>query len=123
MVAEGCGVLLTTHYLEEAEALADRVIVMREGTVVAEGGIDDIRSRVARTTVRCRTVVAAGEVAGWPGVQAVVTHATGLEIQAEPAEGVVARLLAADPALTALEVRRAGLADAFLDLTREAEAA
>lgn len=123
MVAEGCGVLLTTHYLEEAEALADRVIVMREGAVVAEGGIEDIRSRVARTTVRCRTIVDAGEIARWPGVQAVATHPAGVEIQAEPAEGVVARLLAADPALSALEVRRAGLADAFLDLTRQAEAA
>jgi ABC-2 type transport system ATP-binding protein len=46
-----------------------------------------------------------------------------LEIQAEPVEPVVARLLAEDPHLTALEVHRAGLADAFLEITRAAEAA
>ncbi|MDG2523777.1 ABC transporter ATP-binding protein [Stenotrophomonas sp. HITSZ_GD] len=123
MVAEGCGVLLTTHYLEEAEALAGQVTVLREGTVVASGGIDAIRGRVARAAVRCRTVLAAEDIARWPGVEAVAVQGAGLEISAEPAEPVVARLLAADPSLSALEVRRAGLADAFLDLTRTTEAA
>ncbi|HEY5780253.1 MAG TPA: ABC transporter ATP-binding protein, partial [Lysobacter sp.] len=40
LVAQGCGVLLTTHYLEEAEALADRVAVLNRGRVIAEGSVD-----------------------------------------------------------------------------------
>jgi len=123
MVADGCGVLLTTHYLEEAEALADRVVVLREGGVVAAGGIEQVRARVARARVGCRTTLDAAEVARWPGVQAVSADGARLDITVEVAEPVVARLLAADAALSGLEVRRAGLAEAFLDLTMDKEVA
>jgi len=123
MVADGCGVLLTTHYLEEAQALADRVVVLRDGSVVADGGVEEIRARVARTRIGCRTALAAAEIAAWPGVQAVRVDGARLDITVEVPEPLVARLLAADALLTGLEVQRAGLADAFLDLTREQEAA
>jgi ABC-2 type transport system ATP-binding protein len=61
-------------------------------------------------------------VASWPQVRRADSRDGVLEIVAEPAEPVVAQLLAADPRLDELEVRRAGLADAFLAITR-AEAA
>jgi ABC-2 type transport system ATP-binding protein len=48
LVAEGNGVVLTTHYLEEAEALADRVCVMARGKVISEGSVDALRARVSR---------------------------------------------------------------------------
>ena len=57
-------------------------------------------------------------VQGWPGVQFVQRDGARLEIVAESAETVVRRLLAEDAALSDLEVQRAGLADAFLELTR-----
>lgn len=123
MVGEGCGVLLTTHYLEEAEALADRVVVLRRGSIVAEGGIDEVRGRVGASRVRCRTALAAAQVAQWSDVHAVSATGTRMEIVTARAEGVVARLLAADPQLADLEVQRAGLADAFLDITRIPQAA
>ncbi|HEX7915165.1 ABC transporter ATP-binding protein, partial [Rudaea sp.] len=47
LVAEGCAVVLTTHYLEEAEALADRVVVLAQGRTVAQGTVAEIRARVA----------------------------------------------------------------------------
>lgn len=120
MVADGCGVLLTTHYLEEAEALADRVVVLHRGAVLSAGGIDEVRARVARAQIRCRTRLAATEVAAWDGVEHAVEGRHGLEITAAHAEPVVARLLQHDPALQALEVRRAALADALAALTAEA---
>jgi ABC-2 type transport system ATP-binding protein len=123
MVDEGCGVLLTTHYLEEAEALADRVVVLQHGSVVAEGGVDEVRGRVGASRVRCRTALGAALVAQWSDVQTVSVTGARMEIVTARAEGVVARLLAADPQLADLEVQRAGLADAFLDITRRAEAA
>ena len=121
--AAGCAVLLTTHYLEEAEALADHVVVMQAGRTLAEGSVEQIRERVLQRRIRCRTRMDEHGIAAWPGVHRVQRDGNVVEIQAEPVEPVVARLLAEDPALSALEVHRAGLADAFLEITRPAEAA
>ena len=121
--AAGCAVLLTTHYLEEAEALADHVVVMQAGRILAEGSVEQIRERVLQRRIRCNTRADEHGIAGWPGVRRVQRDGNVVEIHAEPVEPVVARLLAEDPGLSALEVQRAGLADAFLEITRAAEAA
>ena len=121
--AAGCAVLLTTHYLEEAEALADHVVVMQAGRTLAEGSVAQIRERVLQRRIRCHTQVDERDIAEWAGVRHVQRDGNVVEIQAEPVEPVVARLLAEDPRLSALEVHRAGLADAFLEITRNAEAA
>ena len=121
--AAGCAVLLTTHYLEEAEALADHVVVMQAGRTLAEGSVEQIRERVLQRRIRCNTRVHENTVVHWPGVRRVQRIGDTLEIQVEPVEPVVARLLAEDPLLSELEVHRAGLADAFLEITRNAEAA
>jgi len=117
---QGCAVLLTTHYLEEAEALADRVLVVNHGRLVAEGTVAQIRAHVAQRRIRCSSALPAERVHAWPGVQFVQRDGARLEIVAESAEAVVRRLLAEDAALSDLEVQRAGLADAFLALTRDA---
>ena len=121
--AAGCAVLLTTHYLEEAEALADHVVVMQAGRTLAEGSVAQIRERVLQRRIRCHTQMDERDIAEWAGVRHVQRDGNVVEIQAEPVEPVVARLLAEDPRLSALEVHRAGLADAFLEITRKAEAA
>ena len=120
LLREGCSILLTTHYLEEAEALATRVAVLGKGRVIASGSVDEMRALVSRRHVRCETTLAAAEVRGWPGVADVTTDHALLAIVATDAESVVRRLLAADPALSRLEVRQAGLNDAFNELTQEA---
>jgi ABC-2 type transport system ATP-binding protein len=116
--AAGCAVLLTTHYLEEAEALADEVAVLQAGQVIARGSVEQIRARVSLRRIRIATQLTAECVQAWPGVRAVHAQPGRLEIHAESAEAIVARLLAQDPQACELEVRRAGLADAFLQLTR-----
>jgi ABC-type multidrug transport system ATPase subunit/peptidoglycan/LPS O-acetylase OafA/YrhL len=120
LLREGCSILLTTHYLEEAEALATRVAVLDKGRVIASGSVDEMRALVSRRHVRCETSVAAGEVRGWPGVVDVSCDHARLSIVATDAEGLVRRLLAADPRLSRLEVQQAGLNDAFNTLTKEA---
>ena len=120
LVAQGCGVLLTTHYLEEAEALADRVVVVNAGRVVAQGSVQAIRAHVAQRRIRCVTALDADAVARWPRVRSATRNDRRIEIVAESAEAIVRRLLAEDPALEELEVERAGLADAFVALTRNA---
>ena len=118
--AQGCAVLLTTHYLEEAEALADRVVVVNHGRAVAEGTVAQIRARVSQRRIRCSSSLSSAHVQEWPGVQLAQRDGERLEIVAEFAEPIVRRLLAEDATLSDLEVQRAGLADAFLALTRDA---
>ncbi len=118
LVASGCAVLLTTHYLEEAEALADRVAVIDRGRLIAQGSVAEIRARVSQRRIRCRSALDAARIAAWPEVFDVARDGGCLRIVAHAAEPVVRRLLDADPALRDLEVQRAGLADAFLALTR-----
>jgi ABC-2 type transport system ATP-binding protein len=93
LVAAGTGVLLTTHYLEEAEALAQRVVVLNRGRVAAAGSTHDVR--------------------GHEGNPARV------EVLTDVAEPVLRRMLAEDAALSDLDIQRAGLADTFLELTRD----
>jgi ABC-2 type transport system ATP-binding protein len=117
--ARGTTVLLTTHYLEEADALADRIVVIDKGRVVAAGSPAEIKSRSAGLRIRCVTRLTAEQVAHLPGVKDVSRHGAALEILATQAEPVVLALLTQDPSLSDLEVSGAGLEQAFLALTRE----
>lgn len=120
--AEGRTILLTTHYLEEADALADRVVVLNRGRVVAEGAPSRIKSRVASTRVRCRTALSPRAIADWRGVQHVRAEGASLEVLCTDAEDVVRRLLSEDAGLAGLEVTGAGLEEAFLELTEDPRA-
>lgn len=121
LIAEGCSVLLTTHYLEEAEALADRVCVMAQGRMIHEGTVDALRSRVSLKRIRCISSLDVGLVRNWQDVSEVRIDNGRLHITTADAEAVVRRLLDADAQLRELEVQRAGLADAFTELTRQAD--
>jgi ABC-type multidrug transport system ATPase subunit/peptidoglycan/LPS O-acetylase OafA/YrhL len=120
LLDDGCSVVLTTHYLEEAEALAHRITVVTRGRVIASGTVDDMRALVARRQISCETRLTPHEVCGWPGVVDAQRVHDRLQITATDAEAVVRRLLAADDGLGRLEVRQAGLNEAFNELTKEA---
>ncbi|SFS05340.1 ABC-2 type transport system ATP-binding protein [Dyella sp. OK004] len=122
LIAEGCSVVLTTHYLEEAEALADRVCVMARGKIISEGTVDQLRARVALKRVRCITRLDIAAVSVWPEVVEARRDGERLWLSTASAEALVRRLLDADAQLSELEVQRAGLAEAFTELTREADA-
>ena len=119
LLQEGCSILLTTHYLEEAEALATRVAVLGKGRVIASGSVDEMRALVSRRHVNCETTLTADEVRHWPGVVEVSRDKAQLMIVATDAEAVVRQLLATDPKLARLEVKQAGLNEAFNALTQQ----
>ena len=123
LVADGCGVVLTTHYLEEAEALANRVCVLAHGRIVSEGSVDALRARVARKRVWCATALPLERIKTWPEVVEAVRDGERLCLATEFPELLVRRLLAEDLSLSALEVRNADLAEAFTQLTDAADAA
>ena len=113
LVTSGAGVLLTTHDMAEAEALADRVVVLAAGRVCVVGSVDAVRARVAQRHVACDSALPEGEIATWPGVVSVARTAGRLAIVTDDADAVVRRLLQADPQAGGLEVRRADLAEAL----------
>jgi ABC-2 type transport system ATP-binding protein len=119
LVAEGVSIVLTTHYLEEAEALADRVCVMARGKMISEGSVEALRARIALKRVWCATRLPLAEVAAWPEVADARLDGERLCLSTEHVEALVRRLLAHDAQLSALEVRAAGLAEAFTELTRD----
>jgi ABC-2 type transport system ATP-binding protein len=68
----GCGktVLLTTHYLEEADALADRITVINQGTIIAEGTPSEIKAQTSGKRIRCITALTIASLLQIPGVTA-----------------------------------------------------
>jgi ABC-2 type transport system ATP-binding protein len=119
LIGAGRSIVLTTHYLEEAEALADRVAIIAKGRLVSTGTVEEMRGLVVRKRITCRTSLSLEQVASWPDVQTVAHDPHGLRITASNTESVVRRLLAADEDLYGLEVQSAGLAEAFSQLTQE----
>jgi len=119
MVAHGKTVLLTTHYLQEADALADRVAVINQGEIIAEGTPSDIKAKTAGKRIRCVTNLSQNILRRIPGVTEVKEDREAVEIHAIEAESIVRELLARDAGLSGLEVSSAGLEEAFLALTQD----
>jgi ABC-2 type transport system ATP-binding protein len=119
LVHAGVSIVLTTHYLEEAESLADRVVVLAKGRVIAAGTVSEIRAVVGHKRIACSTWLSPEVVATWPGVQSASRERGRLRIVAGDAEIVVKRLAVEDSDFRDLEVHRAGLAEAFTELIQE----
>jgi ABC-2 type transport system ATP-binding protein len=122
-VSRGRTVLLTTHYLEEADALADRIIVIDHGSVIADGTPAQIKQRVSGRKIRCTTRLSEADLRAIPGVTEVRYDHGNAELVVTNAEGVARELLWSDETLSNLEVSGIQLEEAFLALTRSQEAA
>ena len=118
-VSRGRTILLTTHYLEEADTLADRIVVIDRGSIVADGTPAEIKSRTSARRIRCETSTPSVVLGSLPGVTRVEVDGSRVEILASIAEPVVRELLRRDEHLSNLEVTGAGLEDAFLALTQQ----
>jgi ABC-2 type transport system ATP-binding protein len=119
--AAGKTVLLTTHYLEEADTLASRVIVINRGAVICEGTPSEIRHRVSGRRIRCITQIDPEFLRQIPGVTDVKQDREALVVTAENAEDVVREMLSRDRTLRGLEISSPALEDAFLALTSQPE--
>ena len=111
--------VLTTHNLDEADALADHVVVIHERRRIAEGTPAEIKSRTAGRLVHSVTRKRPDDIAGLPGVIEARTRGQHLEVLTTRPEALVRELLGRDETLADLTVVAAGLEEAFLALTRD----
>jgi ABC-2 type transport system ATP-binding protein len=118
LIGRGKTVLLTTHYLNEADALADRILVLDKGAIVAEGTPAEIKARAMGKQIRCTSGLSLEEVRQIPGVLSAKVDRNAFQLQVNAAEPVVRELLQRDSWLGDLEVTNAGLEEAFLALTQ-----
>jgi ABC-2 type transport system ATP-binding protein len=127
LAARGKTVLLTTHYLEEADALAHRIIVINKGRVICEGTPSEVKSLGAASTgastsrtlkiIRCVTDLPTPTLLSVPGVTTAELTAGITVISSTEPERTLRELLALDQNLHSLEVASPALEDAFLALT------
>jgi ABC-2 type transport system ATP-binding protein len=127
LAARGKTVLLTTHYLEEADALAHRIVVINKGRVICEGTPAEVKSLGAASTgantcrtlkiIRCVTDLPTETLLAIPGVTTAELLVGLTVISSTQPERTLRALLALDQHLHSLEVASPALEDAFLALT------
>jgi ABC-2 type transport system ATP-binding protein len=114
----GKTILFATHYLEEADANADRAILMAHGRIVADGPTTEIKAQVGTKTIRATLAdVDPGELGALPGVAGAERHGGSVTLRCSDSDAAIVALLARHPQARDIEITGAGLEDAFLELT------
>jgi ABC-2 type transport system ATP-binding protein len=120
--ARGKTFLFATHYLEEADAYADRVVLMAHGRVVADGPPTEIKAIVGSRTIRATLPnVPLEELERLPGVTHAERRGEGVALACSDSDAALRALIARHPEARDLEVRGAGLEEAFVQLTADEE--
>ena len=118
--ARGKTVLFATHYLEEADAYADRAVLMARGRVVVDGPTTEIKARVGTRTIRA-TLPAANLalLSHLPGVSTAERHGEAVVLRCVDSDAAIRSLLDRFPRTRDIEISGAGFEEAFLELTRD----
>lgn len=119
-VAQGMGVLLTTHDLNEAEAVAHRVAVIAGGRVLGDGTPAAVRARMDGSVVQFRTRLSADQLATLPGCTEAHGDSQRVRLRTRTPEALLRAALDLDPDLGDLEVSRPSLEDAVSQWLQEA---
>ena len=118
---QGACVVLTTHYLEEADALADRVAVLQSGRIIADDSAANLREQVGGSVIRCATSLSEEQMLALPAVRRSRRAGRYGEIVSANAVATLKALFSADAGLEDLAVRQPSLEEAFDALTRSEE--
>ena len=116
--SRGRTILFATHYLEEADANADRAVLMASGRVVADGPTTEIRAMVGGRTIRATLPdVELFELEDLPGVLTAERHGEAVLLSCSDSDVAIRALLDTQPDARDIEIASAGLEQAFLELT------
>jgi ABC-2 type transport system ATP-binding protein len=122
--ARGKTVIFATHYLEEADAYADRVILMTHGRVVADGPTSEVRARVGRRTIRATLAgVGVEALSSLPGVAVADRRGEEIVLICSDSDAAIRALVATYAQAHDMEIAGAGLEEAFVELTADPDQA
>lgn len=118
----GTTVVFATHYLDEADANADRIVLLARGSVVADGSVTDIKAHVGVRTIRCTLPdVDDTELSLLPGVRSSERHGDSVTLRCDDADAALRALITTRADARDFEVRGADLEEAFLQLTTDSD--
>lgn len=118
--ASGTGIVLTTHYLEEADNLADNIVLLKQGKIIKRGSSDEIKASISHTTIRFASHAKPEIFEQLPAVVSVQLSGKFIQLHTKNVHQTLSALLAAYPNLQDLTVSSAGLEEAFLQLNHSA---
>jgi len=120
IAAQGKTVVFATHYLEEADAFADRVVLMTRGRIVADGPATEIKARVGVRTIRATLPGAdVARLSALPGVMNAERRGDAVTLSCSDADAALRSLHSMFSGMRDIEVRGSSLEEAFLELTAE----
>jgi len=120
----GTTVVFATHYLDEADAHADRIVLMAGGRMVADGATTEIKAIAGTRQVRATLPAArAVELAALPGVEDVTIRGDAVTLTCHDSDAAARALFARFPAARDLDITGVSLEHAFLHLTEQEAAA
>ena len=118
LASGGHTVLFATHYLEEADEFADRVVLMAHGEIVADGTPTEIKAKVGSKTIRATVPdVPDADLERLPGVTGVERRGIGVVLMCSDSDAAIRALVATFPEARDIEIGGSSLEEAFLELT------
>jgi len=118
IAASGKTIVFATHYLEEADTYADRIVLMARGRIVADGPATEIKATVGLRTIRATLPgVDAAVLSALDGVKSADRRGDAVVLHCSDSDAAIRALLPAYPAACDIEIAGAGLEQAFLMLT------
>ncbi len=116
--AQGKTVVFATHYLEEADAYADRIVLLAHGQIVADGPATEIKARVGSRTIRATLPdVTVTALSALPGVRGAERHGDAVVLTCTDTDVALAAMLQKFPGAKDIEVTGGTLEEAFIELT------
>jgi ABC-2 type transport system ATP-binding protein len=118
VAAEGKTVIFATHYLEEADAYADRIVLLARGKIVADGSATEIKTMASGRTIRATLPGAdLAQLASLPGVTNAERRGEAVTLNCASSDNALRALLSRFPEARDIEVHGAGIEEAFFALT------
>lgn len=117
----GTSIVLTTHYLEEADFLSDRIIMINRGKIIQQGTPETIKASVHRKKIRFKTELALTQLANLKHVERATTQGQYCELQTFQPVACLKQLFELSDDIQDLTITGAALEDAFIQLTQESE--